>query len=485
MTDQLDTLGDWLKSPATFVRQVFRASPDAWQVDVLEQFNGSQRQAMSACKGPGKTTVLAWLCWYFLATRPDAKVAVLSVTADTLADTLWRELATWYAQSPVLQDCFGMTATSIYHKQRPQTWRATARSYPRNANPQQQANALAGLHDPHLLFLLDEAGSHSASMLATAEAVLAGGGDQHIVMAGNPTDPQSALGIACIDHRRFWLCYEITGDPTDPKRSPRVSKEWAQGQIDSWGADNPWVLVNVFGKFPPSAINALLSADDVLAAQKRHYPESFYAAQPKVLGVDVARYGDDESVIFKRQGKVAFVPLRMRNLDSVQGASHVAKIFQEWQADSIQIDATGGYGSGWLDNLRAMNFSQALGVQFSGAASQPTRYANKRAEMYMALAEWVKDGGALPPVPEMVKGLSSMTYTFKGNLLILEDKAQIKARMGRSPDLEDALACSFAYPVAVQPKDVFNQPTEVGQHIAGHSYDPWQRFADEQRRQYG
>lgn len=475
----------WREHPAQFVREQFHVEPDPWQFDVLEAFPHRPRQALTACKGPGKSAVLSWLGWNFLATRVDARGAALSITADTLRDTLWAELGTWLSKSEVLQGLFTLDGERITSKLRPKTWWLSARSYPRSANPQDQATALQGLHGEAIIVLIDEAGGVPRSVLATADAVLTGGGDQHIVMAGNPNNQDSALGFAVLNQRHLWDVTEITGDPEDPKRSPRVSIEWAKEQISTWGPDNPWVLVNVFGRFPPAGLNTMISPDEVRDAQKRHYTQPQYESFPKILGVDVARFGDDESVIFKRQGKVAFPPLRMRNLDSLQGGSHVARIATEWSADSIQIDATGGYGAGWYDHLHGMGFAHALAVQFAGKAHQPERYYNKRAEMMFDLCAWIKDGGALPPVPEMVVGLSTQTYTFKGGRILVEEKQQIKDRIGRSPDLEDALACTFAYPVAPKPAyypgGMFGLP--ILDAIRGtthqHDYDPQAReFGD-------
>jgi phage terminase large subunit len=470
----------WREHPAQMVRELFRAEPDPYQEEVLERFPHCQRQAMTACKGPGKTTTLAWLGWNFMLTRVDAKVPALSVTADNLADNLWTELALWQSKAPLLQASFTFNSSRIASRERPDTWWISARAYARTANPHEQANALAGAHGEHVLVLLDEAGGIPRAVLATAEAALAGGGDQHIVMAGNPTNQDSALGQAVINQRHLYHVIEITGDPDDPQRASRVSIEWARQQIEAWGRDNPWVLVNVFGRFPPGGLNTLISPDEVRDAQKRHYTEAQYGLWPKIIGVDVARFGDDESVMFKRQGKVAFPPLRMRNLDSLQGASHVARISNEWGAHSIQIDATGGYGAGWYDQLRAMNFD-ALGIQFAAKALAEQRFFNKRAEMWWDLCDWIKQGGALPPVPEMVAGLSTVTYSYKGGRILIEEKDQIKARLGRSPDLEDALACTFGFPVAVLPRGVDGYPDLAAliHNSHQHEYDPYERHAKE------
>ena len=141
------------------------------------------------------------------------------------------------------------------------------------------------------MYVLDEVGGIPDAVSATAEGGLASGIETKLLMAGNPTHLEGPLYRACTTQRHLYFVQEITGDPNDPHRSTRVSKQWAQEQIDSFGADNPWVLVNVFGKFPPASINVLLGPDEVEAAMKRVVLRGDYEFQQKRLGIDVAAQG--------------------------------------------------------------------------------------------------------------------------------------------------------------------------------------------------
>ena len=205
-------------------------------------------------------------------------------------------------------------------------------------------------------------------------------------------------------------------------------------------------MVNILGQFPPSSLNALLGVTDVETAMGRMYQDHDITRAPRVLGVDVAREGDDKSVIFPRQGLVAFKPNIMRNVNSIQGAGQVARVWNDWNVDAVFIDNTGGFGAGWIDQLRMLN-RHAVGVGFAERA-EDKRYANRRAEMYFRMAEWIKGGGALPNIPDLIGELIETTYTFQGDALLLEPKKVIKARLGRSPDLADGLALTFAAEVA-------------------------------------
>ena len=434
----------WKDHPVQFVREVFGVVPDPWQVDVLEAFPHRQRLAMKACKGPGKTAVEAWLAWNFLLTRVEPKVAAVSVTAENLADNLWSEMAKWQQRSPILKAEFEWTKSRIFNRGSPETWWMSARSWSKTADRAQQGSTLAGLHADYVLFILDESGGIPDAVMASAEAALSSCKEGHIVQAGNPTHLEGPLWRACTTESALWHITEITADPDDPRRSSRVKPEWAREQIQKYGADNPWVLVNVFGKFPPGSLNTLIGPDECREATKRSYRAEDVASFARVLGVDVARYGDDASVIFPRQGLVAHPPIKYRNIDGTQGAGVVARKWTDWGADAVFIDDTGGWGASWIDNLRRIGH-QPVGVGFASKPNDP-RYDNKRTEMYFEAIEWIKQGGALPDIPELIAALSQTTYGFRGDRLLLEPKDQIKARLGYSPDDADAFALTFAQP---------------------------------------
>lgn len=438
----------WREKPQAFVREVFGVTPDAWQDDALEAFPHSPRLAMKACKGPGKTAVLAWLGWNFLATRPHPMIGATSINGDNLKSGLWTELARWHAKSPLLLDQFEQTKTAIVSKAFPKTWKLEARTWAKDADATQIGTALAGIHAKYVMWLLDESGAYPESIMPTCEAIFSGDpAEAHIVQAGNPTHLQGPLYRACSGAAKLWRVIEITGDPDDPKRSPRISIEHAREQIEQYGRENPWVMVNILGKFPPGSLNALIGPDEVRAAIERKYDPGAYHKAPRILGVDVARFGDDANVIFPRQGVQAFAPLKYRNITSTEGAGAVARKWDDFKADACFVDDTGGFGAGWIDNLRLLN-RQPIGIGF---ASKPTqeKYFNKRAEMYFEAVEWIKGGGALPNVPELTAAMTQTTYTFKGDRLLLEPKDAVKLKLGYSPDDADAFALTFAQPVIV------------------------------------
>lgn len=369
-----------------------------------------------------------------------------SITGDNLRDGLWAEMAKWQQRSRLLMEAFTWTKTRIFANDHPDTWFMSARQWSKSSDSMQQADTLAGLHADYILFLIDEVGGVPDAVAVAAEAALSTGIECKLIIAGNPTNLSGPLYRACTSEASLWKVIEITGDPDDPKRSSRIDIKWAREQIAKYGRDNPWVLINVFGKFPPSSLNALLGPDDMEAAFRRSVTPDSYAAARKILGVDVARQGSDSTVIAPRQGIVGFKPRVLRIADTIQIAGEVAKAIRNWGAEVVNIDATGGWGYGVIDTLRSWGHT-VNDINFSSKAFD-RQFANRRAEMAWNFAAWVKQGGCLPDMPELREEATAITYTHteSGDKLILEDKDIIKERLGRSPDLFDAFSLTFAIP---------------------------------------
>lgn len=197
--------------------------------------------------------------------------------------------------------------------------------------------------------------------------------------------------------------------------------------------------------FTASAENVLIPIDDVLRACARRYSRADLLGAPKIIGVDPARFGDDRSVIFCRQGAAAYAPVVMRKTDNMTLAARVAEEINRFRPDGVFIDA--GCGGGVIDRLRQLGYS-VIEVPFGGAALHAGQYANKRAEMWGEMAQWIKDAGALPDDAALKADLCQVCYDFDiAGRLRLESKETLKARCGKSPDLADALALTFAAPV--------------------------------------
>lgn len=498
----------WREHPADMVAELFhverhstwvaRGSPegvahqDAWQEQVLEEFPHHPRQAMMACKGPGKTAVLAWLCWNFLITRPPpCKIGATSISGSNLTSGLWAEMARWRNESLLLQAAFEWTAHRIFAKEEPATWFMDFRTWQQSADENSLGQTLAGLWAPNVMNVIDEAGGVPVPILRTAEVVASqfgvAGKDGHILIAGNTTSTSGSLYEAVMNRSHMWKVYSVTADPDDPLRTSRVDIEYARQQIAEYGRENPWVMINILAKFPLQGINTFVTRQEVTAAQMRNPAPNTYQSSPKTLGVDIARYGDDETVFAVRQGVVFHKLYRMRNVETTFGVSHMLEIGEREKCTSIQLDM-GNTGAAWYDiAVNAMNASHVLPVNFGGKPRDERRFSNMRAEMLWKLADMIKTGGTLPRDPDIVEGLATQTYSYNGKgQIVVESKDQIKARLGRSPDPEDAMMCTFAHPPSLQRITQSGLPAEIAHlvgdqalHARGTDYDPFARFQAE------
>ena len=170
-----------------------------------------------------------------------------------------------------------------------------------------------------------------------------------------------------------------------------------------------------------------------------------YKDLPLIIGVDIARFGDDATIISPRQGNMAYRQLKFHKLDNMQVVDRIANYINKNHVAMCFIDA--GRGEGVIDRLHQLGYSNVIEVPFGAKASDPAKYENKRAEMWCDMAEWLKEG-SIPDDPDLRMDLSAPQYKYsKNGRIVLESKADIKERLKRSPDGGDALALTFAMPV--------------------------------------
>ena len=478
----------WAADPVAFVREVFNAEPDAWQIEALRAVAREPRVAMSACKGPGKSCLLAWIIWWFLLTRENANILALSITKDNLKDGLWKELGVWRNKSPILKKAFlkGGDRIKSSDPERGDIWWCSARSFSKASDAEQQANSLAGLHAEHVMIVLDEVGDFPEGVFSAAEAIFANEVDAHLVVAGNPTSPSGPLYRVMGEDADKWHCIHITGDPLDPLRSPRISIPWAQGEIDRWGRDNPWVMVNILGQFPPAGADQLISINLVTAAMSRDVPYLAIRDAAIVWGVDPSRSlasGADEASLCKRQGNVCRRFTTWRGLDGTKMGDAIGRMILEDNKkgeapDAIFVDV-GGVGASCYDRLCALGFGDIVHPVDFGGSADDGRFLNKRAEIWWLMMEWLKNMPACIPQDQVLRAeLPSPKFVFtnstKQTKFKLESKEDMKARGTRSPNRADSLALTFTAPVVSLSREM---PDSIHMNTSALTeYDPLEGF---------
>lgn len=451
--------------------------PDVWQRETLgvisEKLKSGEidtqqavQVAIASGHGIGKSALVSWIILWAISTFEDTKGVVTANTENQLKTKTWAELAKWYRLC-ITRHWFEFTATAIFSKDKSheKTWRIDMVAW-----SERNTEAFAGLHNKgkRILLVFDEASAIHDLIWEVSEGALTDS-DTEILWCcfGNPTKTTGRFRECFGKFRHRWATRQI-----DSRTVRMTNKTQIQKWVDDYGEDSDFVRVRVRGMFPSASSNALIGPDDIEAATKRHYKPGQFDYAAVILGVDVARQGDDSSVIAKRQGKAAY-PLRsMKIPDTMLVANQVALYQDEHNADAVFVDSTGGYGVGVVDALRQTG-RDPIEVYFSGKANDP-RYFNKRSEMYFELAKWIKSGGELPDDPELAEELCAHTYTFQGDKFRLCDKDDVKEEIGRSPDKSDALALTFASPVTRRnPLDGFRNkdPSKRREH------DPYSSMA--------
>lgn len=449
----------WREKPVYFIKDHFDLTPDIWQEEALDLYMRCERVALVASKGPGKTAWLSWVGLHFLTMYYETKLAALSITKDHLKDNLWSELLKWRSRSEVLKKTIsdGSEKIEVYGKEGIAF--ISARSFPKSANESEMQSALAGLHADNVGFLMDETGMFPDSMFSTADAALAnaikdGEGKYpkrgRILAVSNPERPSGIIYRAFNGDpqlSKLWNVMNITSDPDSPKRANRVSKEWAQGVIDLYGRDHIYTKINVYGEYPDSTTEMLLSEREIDEAMNRTYTFEDYRYKQQRLGIDVARGGSDSTILIRRQGMQAFQPIMISSdQHGPQVAAQALHQRELWGVNRMYVDNTGGYGGSVIDFLKTDATVDVIPVTYQAASMEPKKYNNVRTQNWVKMRDWVRNGGALPKDELLKKELLAPKLFYNGTQFKLESKEDIKKRIGRSPDRADALAQTFADP---------------------------------------
>ena len=460
--------------------------PDAWACQLLEDIGAEVRArgfdgvnavppiqfAVSSGHGIGKSAMAAWLTHWIMSTRPHSKGVVTANTGEQLASKTWAGVASWVNRS-VNKHWFTITtgkgAMRMVHRQHPESWRVDAQT-----SREENSESFAGLHAASSTpwYLFDEASAIPSKIWEVAEGGKTDGEPMHFAF-GNPTRNTGAFAECFGKSRHRWNTRQI-----DSRSVSITNKATLQAWVDDYGDDSDFVRVRVRGIFPRASSMQFIGRDLVDGAMDREALVERFVGRTAAVGVDVARFGDDESVIATRVGRDgrSIAPKRFRGLDTMTLAGRVAEHVEELRRLSLRvvlfIDG-GGVGGGVVDRLRQMHFDP-IEVQFGAAASNPRKWANKRAEMWGAVRDWLAIG-CLPRDEVLATDLTGVEYGFRpDDTILLERKEDMKRRGLASPDTGDAYALTFAHPVPEVPEPGQGAGVHAGQRRRQHAgHDPY------------
>jgi hypothetical protein len=423
------TLGEHLWSKQ---RQIARAVRD------------HRRVAVRSAQDVGKSMVAARLACWWIATHAlgEAFVVTTAPTFKQVQAVLWREMR--HAHN------LGKLAGVMNETE----WKISGRLVAFGRKPADyDPDAFQGIHARYVLVILDEAGGVPELLWNAAETLMANEGSR-ILAIGNPDDPISHFAEVS-KPGSGWHTIRVDGFDSPNFTGEEVpagvgelllSPTWVEERRRSWGEDSPPFISKVRGEFPADSDDVLIPLSWIRNAQDRY--EAFLAEdadEPVLLGVDIARYGSDETVIVARRGRAARIVARYRKQDTMATTGRIVRAIEDLGARQAFVDEV-GIGAGVVDRLKEQQ-KRVKGLNAGRGARASKKYANARAEWCWRLRDAFEQGEiALDPEADELAGqLAGIRYTFdsQGRFLI-ESKEDMRARGVASPDMADALMLAFA-----------------------------------------
>jgi hypothetical protein len=371
---------------------------------------------------------------------------VLTANTDTqLRTKTWPEVSKWFRLA-INAHWWTVNATSIVSREKghERIWRADAIPWSEN-----NTEAFAGLHNKgkRIVVIFDEASAIADKIWEVTEGALTDEDTEIIWLAfGNPTQNTGRFRECFGKYKHRWKTFQI-----DSRTVEGTNKDQLDKWVEDYGEDSDFVRIRVRGEFPRAGSSQFIASDAVAAARK--YKAEAFEHLPKILSVDVARYGDDQTVLGVRQGRKFRVLAKLRGLSTVQVAERVIEWRDTEQPDAIVVDGD-GIGAGVIDQLQHRGYGKGL-FEFHGGMTPEdvSMYFNKRAEVWGKTREWINAGAEIPDDPELEQDLTGPMYYFSNkNQIQLEKKDDMKSRGLSSPDCGDCLAMTFAVKVAAPVK---------------------------------
>jgi len=433
--------------------------PRKWQreilLDIAEHIKQNQgkvdfdvmREAVASGRGIGKSALVSWLEHWMLSTRIGATVIVSANSESQLRSVTWAEITKWLSMS-INSHWFEVSATRVMPakwltelverdlKKGTRYWGVEGRLWSAE-NP----DAYAGVHNyDGVMVIFDEASGIDDSIWSVTSGFFTENTPHRFWMAfSNPRRNSGYFYEAFHSKREFWKNRNI-----DARQVEGTDKNVYEQIIDEYGSDSVQAHVEVYGMFPNASDDQFISVNVVdEAMQREKYKDN---TAPIIIGVDPARFGSDSTVIAVRQGRDVIAIKRHKGDDTMETVGRVIEAIEEYQPALVNIDE-GGLGAGVVDRLKEQRY-KIKGVNFGNKAKNGMMYGNKRAEMWGDMREWLKS--AAIPTDRYLKSdlISPMMKPDSKGSIFLESKKDMRSRGLASPDAADAIALTFAFPVA-------------------------------------
>ncbi len=438
----------WQINPVKFATQHLGVTPWRKQAEILNALARHNHVAVRSCNGSGKTFTAAVATLWWLMIHDDAIVVTTAPTKRQVTNLLWREIRNLHQRN------IEVIGGRIFKTRLEFSPKRYAIGFSTNTGDKFQ-----GFHSPNILVIVDEA----AAVLETVYDAISGcltTKHSKLLMIGNPTtlagtfydafhknrDLYKTIRISAFDTPAF--TGEIPPDQTVP--TGLITPEWVQRIKRQRGEQSAEYFYRVLGDYPIKAVDTLISLYDIERATKQEFPDE--PNEKPVMGLDIARYGDNHSVAVVRKGKTVTWLEAFPKCDLMETAGRATRIIRQFGVKHAFIDEV-GMGSGVLDRIREIDEVQAYGVNGGNKPNDPKLHFNKRAQMFDHLKEVFENGNiSIPDDPELISQVASLNYRYtSAGALRLEGKEVMRNNGRPSPDKADALALAFTDPPSRPP----------------------------------
>ena len=439
------------QDPLVFFQEVTRFQPDDWQVEAARAIAQGRRLAVRSGQGVGKTAFEANVVLWFLACFPYPRVVCTAPTRQQLNDVLWAEIAKWMESSQILGLLLNWTKTRVYMRGYEKRWFAVARTATKPENMQ-------GFHEDNMLFVVDEASGVADPILEAVLGTLSGPNNK-LLYCGNPTKATGGFADAFGRDAATW--YTMTVSSRD---SPRTNKDNIAALEAKYGVHSNVVRVRVDG-LPPLAEDDVFIPISIAEQATMNEPVEHVRPSRIAIGVDVARFGDDQTVISTNIDNDIVSIQKRHGQDLYKTSEDILAAYirlKERYPESLMvyaiIDDT-GLGGGVTDILRherdarELNDLEIIPVNFGAAVPDKEaaqNYADISTWMWSIIRDKAQTGLLhLPDDAELIAQLSTRKYVFSGTppKIKLEGKDALKKRGLPSPDIADSVALALYEPV--------------------------------------
>ena len=429
------TLAASRSNPRLFVTDILRAEPEPWQAEALGHLATSDRVAIRAGHGVGKTAFLCWAIYWFALTRRDWVIPVTANSQDQLRDVVWAEMMRWHRRLPAfLADGLEITAERITLKEAPENF-IVARTASKD-----RPEALQGFHARNMLFAIEEASGIPEEVFEVAQGALSTAGAK-VIMGGNPTRGEGFFYRAFHSNRDRWTTMRVSSQDV-PRARAHIADIAA-----NYGADSNIYRVRVLGEFPTGEDDSVIPLHLCESAVARAVEPS--EAFRVVWGLDVARFGDDRTALAKRRGNVLLEPIKhWSSKDTMQVCGLIVdeykSTFDDEQPSEIVVDSI-GLGAGVVDRLLELGLP-VRGLNVGEQPAAKARFMRSRDELWFAARDWLaRLDSKLPKDDALIAELTAPKFTISSSGKVqVERKEDLKKRGQRSPDLADAFIMTFA-----------------------------------------